>query len=86
MISILGVDGSGKSHLAAQIQGQKDLNVRVLRATDYHLSLLAEVSDLSWMVLALSNAADERKSYELKGISLFLKMMFDFDLKIFLPK
>ena len=75
MISILGVDGSGKSHLAAQIQGQKGLKVRVLRATDYHLSLLAEVSDLSWMLSALSNIADERKSYELKGISLFLKMM-----------
>lgn len=75
MISILGVDGSGKSHLATQIQGQKGLKVRVLRATDYHLSPLAEVSDLSWMLSALSNVADERKSYELKGISLFLKMM-----------
>ena len=75
MISILGVDGSGKSHLVAQIQGQKGLKVRVLRATDYHLSPLAEASDLSLMLSALSNTADEKKSYELKGISLFLKMM-----------
>ena len=74
--TILGVDGSGKTELFHRIMATDKLvqhKTTYITAPNYHESLDSPFSDLSNALDIFSRLCDELKSFELKGVSLYLQ-------------
>ncbi len=75
-ISILGIDGSGKTAVLEALRQKLGGSqaIRFMRCPDYHLGDQTDFSRLSLRLKALSSCADLVGDRELKFGSLFLKM------------
>ena len=75
-ITILGLDGSGKSTLVKSILKSSPIDVKdiaLINAPNYHEIENAPMSDLSKTLEVFSTVCDQLKSYELKAFSLYLQ-------------
>lgn len=76
-LAILGIDGSGKSSVAAQLQQQVQAagsSFAVMTCPQYHRTVGILHRPLSEALEALNQIGDEWGSFELKGAALFLQM------------
>ncbi len=74
--TILGIDGSGKTALIHRLMATTKLvqhKTTFINAPNYHESSDSPFKDLSEKLEIFSSLCDEIKSFELKGVSLYLQ-------------